>query len=141
MTLEGFEYYLKSNITDIVKILNGINENKANNIKRLLNRILDLFNKEIKNKQSTPNYETSLSKAVDILALHGYSELDFCMFKEDFLKWFVKNGIVSGKYRPCDITKNILDKLQTSYFMFKIDNARDPNNYDEFRKYILDGKY
>lgn len=138
MTLEGIQKGLEYQITDILRTTNGIGEYKANSIKRSLAKIVGLFNEEIKQRSGGSKYDMSLKKAVDILALHGYSELDFSMFKEDFLKWFVVEATKAKKYSPDKITKEMLSEFQIQYLLFKLDNEREPNDYNEFRKYLID---
>lgn len=106
---------------------------------RSLTRITDAINETLDQEKKPFNstYDSALKKATDMLILYGYSDDSFMYYKEDFLDWFMKKGINSPLYKAEKITKEIIDTMMMDYFLFKVDNDREPNDYKEFRTYIL----
>ena len=92
-----------------LEILN--NKNRENEMR------IDKYN-EIKIGKGKENFTNILSKAVDVLAVLGYTEVSFVAgINPDFLEWFVRHTINNPSYKPQFINKHFLDMLQTAYFI------------------------
>jgi hypothetical protein len=81
--------------------------------------------------------EDMLELYIDILILHGYTEVTSSFFKEDFLNFMLNNTIKLERYKPKMITFEILNNLQQAYFMYKIEFSKEPADYYVLRDFLL----
>lgn len=104
-----------------------------NNSQTRLNRALNVEN------STSLSYELWQSKMVAVSQLHGYTgEFCFDYLTDDFVKWMMAN--VNSKYNGKEITNTMLEAMSFDYKCFYLDHNREPNDYNEFRKYIINRK-
>lgn len=134
-----FEKIIQTKIDNILDIISDISPYKKKAVVRNLKQMTDIINDVIHKKKENvhSNYDYVLSKAIDILILHGYTEDSFLYYKENFLKWFMKKGVLDNRYKSTKITKEIIDKMMSDFYLFQIEKEIEPENYEELRNYIL----
>lgn len=84
-------------------------------------------------------FYSDLNQLSSLMRLHGYNsllEVDV-IFKDDFLIWFNNNVKKTTKYKASEITRTMLERFSVGFYLFQMDNEREPNSYNELREYIL----
>lgn len=84
------------------------------------------------------NYNDLTEKCVHLMRLHGYQPLDLeTTFKDDFINWYIDKALKSPKYRPDLISNSMLTQFASSFYLFKLEYDREPDDYGEIRNWIL----
>lgn len=125
---ESLNPYLKKNIYNECKVLAA----KYNN---LVTRNESILKEKYK---ISGEYKDSMEKIVHLSILHGYDSININEIKDNFIRWMVKN--TDHRYKNSKITRELLTQLSTEYYMFVLDNDREPKDYTEFKSYITNDK-
>lgn len=113
--------YLKKNI-----------HNECRAIAAKYNNLLNRKEQLIKEKYMISG--DSMEKIINLAMLHGYNETNIDEIKDSFIRWMIENK--NPQYRNDHITRDLLLRLSTEFYMFVLDNEREPVDYDEFKKHI-----
>ncbi len=100
-----------------------------NNLQTRLNNILNYDNKTAK------DFATWQQKTILILKLHGYGDMALDVIKDDFLMWLSNN--LDQNYIASKMNFSILEEMSTSFYLFKLNNEREPESTKELKEYIL----
>lgn len=82
-------------------------------------------------------YNDNLKKAVDVLKLLGFNEVQFVGLNPDFLNWLIKQTTVIKKYNPKLMNYYLLISMQQAYFLTLAENDGNIPNYIEVRNTML----
>lgn len=81
--------------------------------------------------------EVATETYIDILILHGYSEVVSNTMPDDFLNFMLNNAMTSNNYNPTEITQTILNSLRISYYSFSLEFGKEPTDYNTLREFMI----
>lgn len=130
-------------LTEMVSISSQMSGYQKNKVLQICKKIAAKYNSEVLRRESIAlreykikgAYSDWVEKLMHITMLHGYTEENIFELNDQFIAWMKANA--TPKFKANKMTREMLTAMSTEFFMFKMDNDRNPQNYDEFRNYLI----
>lgn len=130
-------------ITEILRIADTMGGYQKNKMLQICKKLAAKYNSEVARRESLAlreykikgTYKDWVEKLVHVTMMHGYNEDNIFELNDKFIAWMKNNA--TEKFKANKMTREMLTSMSTEFFMFKMDNERDPVDYEEFRNYLI----
>lgn len=130
-------------LEDLIKIANSLGGFQKNKIVQLCKLIAIKFNNVSERRESilkqqyreSNKFDDWIERLIHITSLHGYTEENIFELSDRFIIWLEQNK--TAKMKPNKMNREMLTAMSIEFMMFQLDNAREPNDYGEFRNYLI----
>lgn len=126
---------MKKSFENILKTIDDLPDNKRlfiiKNLKHINTHITILTEKSnmaVSKATGLPikdNFKYFIPKAVELLKVFGFTELNYYAIYDDFLEWFIEETSKNPKFNPKTMTYELLLNMQIAWMLSESKNFND----------------
>lgn len=130
----------------LIQLSNSLSPLQQNRMIELLDQLnkrsseLEAKNDSLKSQLNTIGFKTyndHLQKAIDLLKLFGFDEVQFGAITPEFLNWLISETCLVTSYNPKLMNFYLLTSMQQAYFICMLNNEDRNPTYKEVKKCML----